>query len=66
MLDPPGVMRTIGLDDQTMPQAAEIDDVAADHDLSAKLHVAETAVAQDRPQRRSCTEGERRICRARS
>lgn len=41
---------TVGLDDQAVTQADEIDDVAADHDLPPELKLRQPPVAQNGPQ----------------
>jgi len=44
------MVRAVGLDDQAMAQADEVDDVAADPQLAAKLEAVEPAVAEELPQ----------------
>jgi hypothetical protein len=44
------MLRTVGLDDQPVPQADEIDDVSADRDLTAELQILQSAVAQQFPE----------------
>jgi hypothetical protein len=44
------VLGTVGLDDQPVPEADEIDDVSADRELTAELEILQPAVAQEFPE----------------